>query len=156
MKISLIISPALNGCDLPTPDEAHWLGVPRTSGSGLVLSNNTVQQLARAWVEAWNTRNLKRLAEMYADDCELSSPLVTITMGEPSGRLRGKRRLIEFWELLFARKEGLACELFTVYRGIRVLTISYRFFLGKNALEHLEFGDTGHIVRSTSTFDQVT
>lgn len=144
-----------DGSDLAVLHEEDSLAVPPHLGTRQIFSNNTAQWVARIWVKTWNRRDLPRLAELYADGCELSSPLVAIMMDEPSGRLHGKDRILAFWKLLFAREERLVCDFFTVYRGIRTVIISYRSFLGKNALEQLEFDDSGRIFRSTSSFDQI-
>lgn len=144
-----------DGSDVALLPEDSSLVIPPALRMRLILPNNTAQWIARMWMKSWNTRDLAKLAELYADACELSSPLVAIMMGEPSGRLRGKDRILAFWELLFAREEQFAGDFFTVYRGIRTVIISYRSILGKNALEQLEFDDAGRIIRSTSSFDQI-
>jgi hypothetical protein len=121
----------------------------------VVVPNNMAQRLARAWIDAWNCRDLGKLAGMYSDRCEVSSPLVAIIMGEPSGRLFGKKPILEFWRRLCEREERIDHELFTVYRGVRTVVINYRSFLGKNALELMELDESLHIMRSTSIFDQL-
>jgi hypothetical protein len=126
-----------------------------TLDSRVVVPNNTAQRLARFWVNAWNSRDLEGLAEMYADQCEIISPLVAIVMGEPSARLFGKKRLLDFWKRLCEREESVECELFNVYRGVRTLAINYRSFLGKNALELMELDESVRIIRSISNFDQM-
>jgi len=123
--------------------------------STVVLSNDESQRIARAWVDAWNSRDLARLAEMYSDSCELSSPLIAIVMGERSGRLFGKTQIINFWKRLCEREEKIDFELFGVYRGVGTVVISHRSFLGKNALELMELDETFRIIRSASSFDQL-
>jgi hypothetical protein len=147
--------PAFDGSDLALLYQENWPILARVPPSRLVFSNTTAQWLARMWLNACNTRDFGQLAEMYADDCEFSNPLIATVMGEPTGRLRGKTRILNFWEILLTREEKLSCDFFTVYRGIRSIVISYRFFLGKNALEHMEFDDAGRIIRSASSFDQI-
>jgi hypothetical protein len=155
MNVSPSPHPTFDGSDLAVLREVDPMTATPPFGTRLILSNNTAQWIARLWLKAWSGRDLPKLTELYADGCELSSPLVAIVMAEPSGRLRGKDRIIHFWEALFAREERLASDFFTVYRGIRTVIISYRSLLGKNALEQLEFDDAGRIIRSTSSFDQI-
>jgi len=155
MNAAVLFSPTVEECQLPlSEEEASWQS-SAVLGARLILSNHKAQCLARAWLEAWNSRDLDRLAAMYAEDCELSSPLVSILTQEPGGRLFGKRQIIPFLRLLMRREDQSLCELFTVYRGVKSLTISYRSFLGKNTLEQLELDQAGQIVRSTSSFDQI-
>lgn len=47
------------------------------------------EQFARDWIEAWNGHDLDRILSHYADQFELSSPVIMGVAGEPSGTLKG-------------------------------------------------------------------
>jgi hypothetical protein len=105
-------------------------------------------------MESWNARDLPGLAALYAEDCEVNSPLVVTMMGEPSGLLRGKERILGYWRNLFGRTGPFHCELFGVFRGVGSNVIHYRSCLGKNAMEVMFLDTAGLIYRSFTHFDQ--
>jgi SnoaL-like domain len=119
-----------------------------------ILPVDSARALAQAWIDSWNTRDLTRLAALYADDCEVNSPVVVTYMGEPSGRLRGKACILGLWRRLFEREEPFRCELFGVFRGVRSDVIYHRCCLGKIAIELMFFDTAGLICRSFTHFDQ--
>lgn len=120
----------------------------------LILPSDTAYALARNWVDAWNSRDFERLASMYADDCEISSPYISAMLAVTGGCLRGKPLVQKYWQCICERQEQFACELFNVFRGIRTIGVHYRFLVGKNAMEFWELDDSARIVRSTMTLDQ--
>lgn len=131
--------------------------MPRSQGEQrprLILSNDDAYSLARNWVNAWNSRDFERLAFMYVDDCEISSPYISTNLANTRGCLRGKPLVQRYWQCLCQRREKFEYELFNVFRGIRTLGVYYRFLFGKNAMEFWELDDSLRIVRSTMTLDQ--
>jgi hypothetical protein len=156
MNASNLKSPSIMRSASPLNDTPVILRTSVIPQPRLVVSNDEAQRLAREWIAAWNARDFPRLAAMHANRCELSSPLIAIIMGRPNGRLLGKRRILAFWQCLCAREEKIDYELFAVYRGVGTVAIHYRSFLGKNALEIMELDDFGRIVRSASSFDQLS
>jgi ketosteroid isomerase-like protein len=50
------------------------------------VDDATAREFAAAWYAAWNAHDLEAILEHYADDVEMSSPLVAALTGEPGGR----------------------------------------------------------------------
>jgi ketosteroid isomerase-like protein len=54
------------------------------------MEKGFAERFAKEWVAAWNSHDLERILAHYEDDFEMSSPIITTLVGEPSGKLRGK------------------------------------------------------------------
>lgn len=47
-------------------------------------------KFATDWIDAWNKHDIGRILAHYADDFEMSSPVIIKLTGERSGTLKGK------------------------------------------------------------------
>jgi ketosteroid isomerase-like protein len=56
------------------------------------MEKGLAERFAKEWVAAWNSHDLDRILAHYDDDFEMSSPIITTFVGEPSGRLKGKKQ----------------------------------------------------------------
>ena len=66
--------------------------------------------IARAWLDAFNAKDLGALLELYADDCRHTSPKIRALHPETGGQLVGKAALRKWWADAFARLPGLKYE----------------------------------------------
>jgi 8-oxo-dGTP diphosphatase len=62
---------------------------------------------ARAWLDAFNARDLEALLALYADDAEHTSPKLRDRDPESEGRVRGKPALRAWWADAMQRLPGL-------------------------------------------------
>ena len=74
----------------------------------------TAAQLGRAWLAAFNAKDLDALIALYADDCVHTSPKLRVQRPESGGAIRGKAALRAWWADAFARLPGLRYEELTV------------------------------------------
>ena len=108
---------------------------------------------AREWIEGWNTHDLDRILSHYTDDFELTTPFIVTVMNDPSGTLRGKAKIREYWARGLERFPDLEFELIDVFVGVRSLAIYYRAILGKLATEVLFFDEAGLVNCSAVHYD---
>ena len=108
---------------------------------------------ARKWIEGWNTHDLDRILSHYTDDFELTTPFIVTVMNDPSGALKGKAKIREYWARALERFPDLEFELIDVFVGVRSLAIHYRAVLGKLATEVLFFDEAGLVNRSAVHYD---
>ena len=66
--------------------------------------------LARAWLDAFNSRDLERLVALYADDAVHTSPKLRAQRPETNGEIRGKAALRAWWHDAMTRLTGLHYE----------------------------------------------
>lgn len=66
--------------------------------------------LARAWLDAFNARDLDRLLGLYADDAVHTSPKLRAAHPETRGEIRGKAALRAWWDGAMRRMPSLRYE----------------------------------------------
>jgi ketosteroid isomerase-like protein len=107
--------------------------------------------LGRAWLAAFNAKDLDGLVALYADDCTHTSPKLRVQRPESRGAIRGKPALRAWWADAFARLPGLRYEELTVTADdARVILEYVRHAPGAAAYPVAEAFDVrdGHIVAS--------
>ena len=117
-----------------------------------MLTRMQAEQFAAEWIAAWNSHDLARVLDHYAENFELSSPFIVSIAGEPCGRLRGKPAIAAYWSRALERIPNLHFELVAVFSGVRSIVLQYRMHDGRGAAEWLEFGDDGKVLRSAAQY----
>jgi hypothetical protein len=107
---------------------------------------------AKEWIAAWNSHDLERILSHYADDFEMTSPLIIERLSEPSGILNGKTAVRSYWARGLAAKPPLRFELVGVFAGVRSITIHYRSIGRREAAEVLQFNDAGQVMRAAAHY----
>ena len=82
----------------------------------------------------------------FADDVEVSSPLIAQLRPGSEGRLRGKDAVPAYYRDGLAASAGLHFTLIEVCTGVDELTIVYRNHRGAVVTETLTLGPDGHAV----------
>ena len=98
-----------------------------------MISVQKAEQFAEEWLKAWNAHDLSRILSHYEDDFEMSSPMIIGAMGEPSGTLKGKAKIAEYWTKALAKYPALHFEKLHVLRGANSITIIYNGVRGLSA-----------------------
>jgi len=113
------------------------------------------QDFARAfasdWIDAWNRRDLDAVLAHYGEDFEFSSPVIIDVAGEPSGTLRGKPAMREYWTKALACLPDLHFDLDEVLTGIDTITLLYRGPRGASA-ETFHFDVDGKVDRALACY----
>ena len=103
--------------------------------------------LAQDWIAAWNAHDLPRILAHYSEDFEMSSPHIP-QLAEPSGTLKGKARVGDYWAKALARYPQLRFELETVLLGVNSLALYYRSSVANRpVVEILTLDAAGRIIR---------
>lgn len=106
------------------------------------------ENFAADWIDAWNSHDLERILAHYADDFEMSSPVIVQIAGEPSGTLRGKVAVGDYWRKALGLIPDLRFELISVLVGVGSVTLYYKGARGRLAAEVFYFGPDGKVVRA--------
>ena len=64
---------------------------------------NQQQQIAIKWFDAFNTKNLEKLLELYDDEAQHFSPKLKIRQPETNGLIIGKEAMRLWWQDAFDR-----------------------------------------------------
>ncbi|HLO00893.1 MAG TPA: nuclear transport factor 2 family protein [Pyrinomonadaceae bacterium] len=117
-----------------------------------MLTQTTAKAFASEWIEAWNRHDLDRILAHYSDDFEFSSPLIAQIADEPSGRLRGKKPVGEYWAKALGRIPNLRFKLVSTLWGVSSVVVHYERHDGRLASEWFEFGEDGKVIRSAAHY----
>lgn len=109
-------------------------------------------QFAAEWIAAWNAHDVDRVLAHYAEDFEMSSPVIVRIAGEPSGRLRGKAAVGAYWRKALTLIPDLHFELVEVLTGVDSVTICYKGAGGRSAAEVFCFGPDRKVVKAAAHY----
>ncbi len=70
------------------------------------------------WNAARNTHDMDRILAHYADDVEISSPMIKLAAGIDNGALKGKEAVASYWKKALERIPDLRFELIDVTAGV--------------------------------------
>lgn len=110
------------------------------------------EHFATDWIESWNAHDLDRILSHYADDFEMSSPVIIQIAGEPSGRLCGKVAVGAYWSKALKLIPDLHFELVTVLVGVGSVTIYYKGAGGRLAAEVFFFDANHKVIRAVAHY----
>ena len=84
------------------------------------------EHFAADWIESWNAHDLDRVLSHYANDFEMTSPVIIQLTDESSGRLCGKVSVGAYWSKALQLIPDLHFELVSVLIGVASITIYYK------------------------------
>ncbi|MBL1277597.1 MAG: nuclear transport factor 2 family protein [Ectothiorhodospiraceae bacterium] len=111
------------------------------------------QEFANEWVEAWNSHDIDKILAHYADDFEMTSPIINVIENEPKGKLIGKTAVRRYWEKALALNPDLHFDIIAVFSGVESVVIHYQGHRGLSA-EVFHFGDDGKVIKSYAHYSQ--
>lgn len=117
-----------------------------------MIDSAWAQAFAQEWIAAWNAHDLERILSHYADDFEMTSPLIIERMHEPAGKLKGKAQVRPYWQQGLAAVPPLEFELLEVFAGVDSIVILYRSVHRRRVCEALFFNAQGQIVRDGALY----
>ncbi len=105
------------------------------------------QWFAAEWTEAWNSHDLDRIPQHYADDLEVTTPMIKVAMGIETGTLRGKQHVREYWQAAFRKVPDLHFELVRCLGGVDSIALYYKSVMEKMAVEVMFFDEECKVCR---------
>ena len=118
----------------------------------VMTSQAEAERFAKDWVAAWNSHDLDRILGHYTDDFEMSSPRIVQFMGEPSGKLKGKKAVGAYWQRALKLRPDLSFRLLDVFAGVDSVCIRYKSLGGQPAVEFFEFDGDLKVRRATAHY----
>ncbi len=106
------------------------------------------EHFATEWIESWNAHDLNRVLSHYAEEFEMSSPVIIQVAGDSSGTLKGKDAVGAYWEKALALFPDLKFELVTVLTGVNSITLYYKAIQGRLAAEVFHFGSDNKVIKA--------
>jgi hypothetical protein len=120
------------------------------------LTPEAAGKLAEEWIASWNSHDLDRILSHYDEAVEFRSPFVTRLLGDPSGAIRGKKNLKDYFARGLSSFPDLHFDLLQVLTGAGSVTLLYRGVRGLTVAEVMEMGESGRVVRASAHYSQET
>jgi hypothetical protein len=117
-----------------------------------LIERTWADEFAKEWIEAWNSHDLDRILSHYVDEFEMSSPLIIERKKDPSGVLRGKAAIREYWAIGLAAMPPLRFELIDVHVGVNTIGILYRSIGRRRVVEMLTFNENKEVIRGAGLY----
>ena len=99
------------------------------------------------WIDSWNSHDLDRILSHYADDFEMSSPIIIEMADEPSGTLKGKASVGAYWAKALAAFPDLHFTHVATFVGVNSITLNFAWG-GGVAMEVFLFGPDQKVIRA--------
>ncbi len=109
-------------------------------------------EFAKKWMAAWNSHDLDVIMEHYAEDLEITTPMIKLAAGIESGSLQGKAAVTDYWRKALDRIPELHFELLEVTEGINSVALYYKSVMNKRAIEVMFFNAEGKVNRMYSLY----
>ena len=109
------------------------------------------QKFAEEWIAAWNSHDMEAILQHYAEDIEITTPMIKLAGGMESASLKGKESVRKYWEKALEKIPDLHFELYEVTTGVNSIALYYKSVMNKNAIEVMFF-DEGEKVNKMFAF----
>ena len=118
------------------------------------MEKSFADRFAADWINSWNAHDLERILAHYADDFEMSSPMIIQVAREPSGTLHGKAAVRAYWSAALKHIPDLHFELISVLVGVRSITLYYKGARDRLAAEVFHFGSDEKVTSAFAHYAQ--
>lgn len=115
-------------------------------------SQLNAKEFAAEWIAAWNSHNLDAILSHYSPDVVLTSPAAAKILNDPSGTVRGKAALRNYFKLGLDAFPNLHFDLQDVMQGLSSVVLCYLNQKGTKTAEFMEFDEQGKIVRAVANY----
>jgi SnoaL-like domain len=121
----------------------------------MIVTEETAADFAKAWIDAWNSHDLNRILEHYADNVTFYSPFIVKVLYDNTGRITGKPALKAYFARALAAYPDLHFHLHTVLSGIDGITLYYTTVKNLLAAETMLLDTTGNIATVHAHYNHV-
>lgn len=111
------------------------------------------ENFAEEWINAWNSHDLDKILFHYADDIEVTTPMITLATGGKENTLKGKNDVWEYWKKALEKFPDLNFELIKSTAGVNSVALYYKSIMDKYAVEVMFFDDEGKINKMYAHYD---
>jgi ketosteroid isomerase-like protein len=111
------------------------------------------QKFAEEWINAWNSHDLKDILSHYAENIEVTTPMIALATDGKESTLKGKEAVREYWEKALNKFPDLHFELIRSTAGVDSVALFYKSIMDKYAVEVMFFDDEGKINKMYAHYD---
>jgi len=118
-----------------------------------MLDRNKAEAFARAWLAAWNDRDIDRILSHYSDGVVFHSPRIAHVLGNGAPSVAGKAALRDYWTEALKRAPELFFELEAVLTSSDALTLLYTNHREERVAETFLFDVHGEVREAVAAYD---
>ncbi len=118
----------------------------------LMLTESDAKRFAEEWIAAWNSHDLDLILSHYAEHVTLTSPVAAKILNDPSGTVKGRSAMREYFKRGLDVYQDLRFELQDVMFGLSSIVLCYRNQKGTKTAEFMELSPDGKIVRVIANY----
>lgn len=111
-----------------------------------MLTESFANQFASQWIQAWNSHDINRIMEHYADDLEFHSPLIKVLSFNTKGIICTKDELARYFGRGLQEYPDLQFNLLCTLAGNESLVIYYQSVKERMAAEYFRFNNQGKVM----------
>ena len=119
-----------------------------------MISESQARQFADHWVQSWGAHDLDSILGHYAPDVVLVSPAASRILNDPSGTVKGKEALREYFKRGLEAYPNLKFELVDVMWGLNSMVLYYINQNGTKTGEFMEFDANGKVIRVVANYNR--
>lgn len=116
------------------------------------MNKEQAEKFAEEWIDAWNSHDIDKILAHYDDEFEMSSPAIIKLTGGPSGTLRGKTAVADYWSGALEKFPDLEFKLLHTLCGANSVALIYEGVLDLSN-EVFHFGENGKVIRAYAHYD---
>jgi hypothetical protein len=117
-----------------------------------MLDKAKAEAFARAWMSAWNDRDIDRILAHYSDGVVFHSPRIALVMGTRAVSISGKAALRDYWTKALERSPELFFELENVLTSSDAITLLYTNHREELVAETFLFDRDGEVHESVAAY----
>ncbi len=110
------------------------------------MDQQAADDYARSWIEAWNSHDVDKLGDHYAEDVVFRSPFITKITGEDNCTIHGRESLKSYLRRGMEAYPHVRFQLHRVGVGIDSIVLNYISVDGALANEVHVMGDDGKAI----------
>lgn len=118
-----------------------------------MITASQAREFADHWVGSWCSHDLDTIMSHYAEDVVLVSPAAAKILNDPSGTVRGKEALRNYFRRGLEAYPELSFELKDVMWGLNSVVLCYANQRGTKTAEFMEFDGDGKVVRVVANYN---
>lgn len=107
-------------------------------------------KLGHRWIEVWNSHDVDAILDLYSDDAEMTSPVISKLKLNDSGVLKGSDALRNYWSYGLSMLPDLHFTTLDFSTSPNSLVIRYRNERGDVICEYLRIGLSGKIIQGSA------
>lgn len=104
-----------------------------------------INKFAMEWISSWNSHDLSFILTHYAEDIEITTPMIKSATGGSVDSLKGKDTVREYWQKALDKIPDLYFEFIDVTFGVNSVVLYYKSIMNTRSMEVMFFNDEGKV-----------